>query len=524
MGFLRSLRLGFAARLGLATSALIVVVCVTQSWILARRDLDYVRRYLTDRGRSAGEQLAIDAETAMLTGRVGVLRQLADQARIRNGITYARFFDRQGLLLVSTGPIASGDDTWEFRAPVVIHDPAKPRSRLPFVPAAGGEVAGTVAVGISLEPLEALRRRTVTTATLVTTLFTLIAVLGAVLLARAITRPLKAIAAAAHALARGDLAVRADASSDDEIGRLAASFNAMVDGVRQSHTALEQKVAELEEANRLKAEFVATVSHELRTPLNVIIGYADMLAEGTELSDEQATMIGAIRRYSTLQRDLITNVLDFSRLSSGRVSFHVERFPLAPLLQEVQALHAGRARTPAVRLTVAAETAIGTIETDRVKLLEVLHNLVDNALKFTEAGTVAVVARAGPGPDRVTIEVRDSGAGIPAGELGTIFEPFRQVGASSTRETGGVGLGLSIVKQLVDALGGKVSVASRLGEGSTFRVELPCRLPGAPERTDEPLPAAVVALDEVNRNAAAFPTRAHPLGTRARTGPRAVKS
>src|SRR6185369_12541507 len=105
-------------------------------------------RYLTDRGRSAGEQLASEAETAMLTGRLGLLRQLADQARIRSGITYARFFDRQGLLLVSTGPIATGPDTWEFRAPIHVHDPAAPRSALPFVRPTGGEVAGTVAVGV----------------------------------------------------------------------------------------------------------------------------------------------------------------------------------------------------------------------------------------------------------------------------------------------------------------------------------------------------------------------------------------
>src|SRR5439155_12405886 len=140
------------------------------------------------------------------------------------------------------------------------------------------------------------------------------------------------------------------------------------------------------------------------------------------------------------------------------------------------------------------------------------------------AGTVAVVARAGPGPRRLTIEVRDSGPGIPPEELDTIFEAFRQLGASSTRETGGVGLGLSIGKQLVDALGGKVSVTSRVGEGSTFRVELPCQLPGAPEHPAEPLPAAVAALDDVNRNAAAFPTRARSLGARGRRGPRAVKS
>ena len=540
--------LGFTTRLGLATSALIVVVSVAQSWILAQRDQAHVRSYLTERGRTMSEYLAREAGSSLLAGNLDALHQLAEQARAEKGVVYSRFFDRQGLMLVSVGtppggaapprptkvgeivgPIPIGTDVWEFQAPVVALDLAQHRRSSSIAAtarlgAAPGEPAGTVTVGISLESLEALRRRTFTAATLSTALFNLLAVLGAVLLARAITRPLHALATAADTIARGDFNARVKVSGRDELGGLARSFNAMVESLARSRTALEEKVSELQKANRLKSEFLATISHELRTPLNVIIGYVEMLNEGGggALTTQQSEMLGAIRRYSKLQLDLITNVLDFSRLSSGKISFHVERFALAPLLTEVQALGGARMRNPRLGLLVQVDPDVPALETDRIKLQEIVRNLVDNAVKFTEQGTIKVVARRGEEPGTITIEVSDTGTGIRPEDVRYIFDPFHQIGESSTRRTGGVGLGLSIVKQLVDALGGTVSVSSRLGEGSTFRVDLPCRLPGRDEDT------AVAALDDVTRNAAtlpqpALPPRARPPARAARGGERGAK-
>jgi len=510
--------LGFGARLGLATSLLVFVVSVTQSWVLARRDLDNVRRYLTDRGRTVSESLARDAARSMATGNVDALRSLAEHARAQSGVTYTRFFDVHGLLLASVGlapasavrvapqpggreagPIPIAADTWEFQAPIF----------------SGAALAGSVSIGVSLEALQEIRERTLKTATMFTPLFILAATLGALLLARAITHPLHLLSRAADTIARGDFATRVPVHSEDEVGALARSFNAMVESLAESRRSLEEKVEELERANHLKSEFLATISHELRTPLNVIIGYADMLTEDGDGSadPERAEIIAGIRRYSQLQLELITSILDFSRLSSGRISFHIAPFALAPALAEIQALYAGRLRGPRVRLKTTVDRRVPELETDRTKLQEIVRNLVDNAVKFTDEGVIAVSATM-PRAAWVRIEVTDTGTGIADADVKAIFDAFHQIGESSTRRTGGIGLGLSIVKQLVEALGGTISVTSRLGEGSTFRVDVPCVLPMNGEPA--PTPAAEDILDDVARTAATLPAETGALRRPAR--------
>src|SRR5262249_37222983 len=184
-----------------------------------------------------------------------------------------------------------------------------------------------------------------------------------------------------------------------EIGQLAGSFNSMVDSLRRSAT-LEEKVRELQEVSRLKSEFLATMSHELRTPLHVIIGYTEMLTAGAggDVTSEQAEMLEAVWRYSKLQLELITNVLDYTRLVSGKMSFRVERFAIAPLLEEIQAMHRARMRDGGVVVTVAVDSAVPELETDRIKLHEIVRNLVDNAMRATTHGSIAVRAACGAAP------------------------------------------------------------------------------------------------------------------------------
>jgi signal transduction histidine kinase len=213
----------------------------------------------------------------------------------------------------------------------------------------------------------------------------------------------------------------------------------------------------------------------------------------------QVEMLTTIDRYSRNQLDLITSILDFTRLNSGKVSLNVERFPLVPLLTDIEMHHSVRLRSTGVALSVTVDPELGEVETDRVKLQEIVRNLVDNAVKFTKQGMISVRACLAK-PGWLGIDVADSGPGIPPEEIENIFEAFRQLGSSSTRSTGGVGLGLSIVRQLSEALGGSVSVTSTVGEGSVFRVVIPC----IPPETAAAGATAAAALSVAGGNTKAF--------------------
>jgi PAS domain S-box-containing protein len=231
---------------------------------------------------------------------------------------------------------------------------------------------------------------------------------------------------------------------------------------------------ELKRANRIKEDFVGTMSHELRTPLNVIMGYTQLMAEETfgSLTAEQADVLERISKNTTDLLDLINATLDLSRLQNQqRLSLTVQEIRGAELLAELESEMRQLQRKPSVGLQWQIMPTLPSLYTDKVKLKMVLKNLITNALKFTDAGLITVSAR--PQQGGVEFGVTDTGIGIPREALSIIFEPFRQVDGSSTRRHGGVGLGLYIVRQLVELLGGTVTVESEVGSGSTFRVWIP---------------------------------------------------
>jgi PAS domain S-box-containing protein len=239
-------------------------------------------------------------------------------------------------------------------------------------------------------------------------------------------------------------------------------------------------VDELERANRLKSEFVATMSHELRTPLNIILGYHSLLLDGTfgDLAPEQHDSIERADRNARALLELITATLDMSRLESGQLPFDLREFHLAELLCEIDAETRDLQRKPAVRFAWEPVPVLPPLHSDPSKIKVVVKNLVGNAVKFTDAGTITV--RAGRAGDGVEICVSDTGRGIAPDLLPVIFEPFRQATAD---HRGGVGLGLYIVRRLLGELGGSVAVDSEPGRGSTFRVWVPLRSTLTPRNT-----------------------------------------
>jgi signal transduction histidine kinase/DNA-binding response OmpR family regulator len=232
-------------------------------------------------------------------------------------------------------------------------------------------------------------------------------------------------------------------------------------------------VEELERASRIKSEFVATVSHELRTPLNVVMGYTDLLIDGT-FGDLNAEQLDVLRRIGDRARgllELINATLDLSRLEAGRVTVDLWPVDLEELIGRVRYELSDFETKPGVALIWEVAPGLAQPSTDEAKLKVVLKNLITNALKFTDRGSVTVgVKSAGQG---IELSVVDTGIGIAPEQLSVVFEAFRQGDSSSTRRYGGVGLGLYIVRRLVVLLGGTIEVESEPGRGSSFRVWIP---------------------------------------------------
>jgi signal transduction histidine kinase len=251
-------------------------------------------------------------------------------------------------------------------------------------------------------------------------------------------------------------------------------------------------VAELDRANRVKGDFVASMSHELRTPLNVIIGYSDLLVDQIfgELEPEQRETVRRIGEQGRELLELVNTTLDMSKLESGNLPIVLQEVDLVDLLAEIELEAQLSRRNAALSVSWDVEPQLPKAWSDPLKLKIVIKNLLLNALKFTDEG--GVVVRAATSDGGVEVVVSDSGIGIAPDMIPCIFEAFRQGDHGEIRR-GGVGLGLHIVRRLLDMLGGTIEVESELRRGSTFRVWLPARvleLTPRPSRSAPPQPAA----------------------------------
>jgi signal transduction histidine kinase len=231
----------------------------------------------------------------------------------------------------------------------------------------------------------------------------------------------------------------------------------------------------MEEANRAKAEFLATISHELRTPLNAIVGYADLLGMGVVNSDPERgkEYVGRIGIAARHLAELIEEVLAFSRLESGREVVSSIRVSLGDLLDEIRVIAEPLAEDKKIQLDVHAPEEPIEVVTDARKLRQILLNIVGNAIKFTAEGGVTVESALEG--EFFVLRVSDTGIGIDQDHIDRIFEPFWQVEQGTTRNVGGTGLGLTVTKRFVDLLGGSMQVDSEPGKGTTISIRLPIR-------------------------------------------------
>jgi len=350
-------------------------------------------------------------------------------------------------------------------------------------------------------------------------------------IARRMTAPITRLKSAAHALERGEFdpeALSPIATRNDELGELAHSFQNMAHTITQREQSLaelnenlEQTIqsrtaqlaqavtdaqnarAHAEQANQTKSEFLANMSHELRTPMNAIIGYSEMLIEEAEAAKKPHIVadLQKIRNAGKHLLDLINDILDLSKVEAGKMPLYIEQFDVREMLGEVVTTIAPLVEKNQNTLDLHFADDLGTMHADVTKVRQTLFNLLGNATKFTEKGTVTFEARretvpadsdatpangapkvAGKGDsatdltERLVFVVRDTGIGMTPDQLGRIFEAFMQADSSTTRKYGGTGLGLPISRNFCLLMGGDLLVESEYGKGSTFTIVLPAKV------------------------------------------------
>jgi signal transduction histidine kinase len=305
--------------------------------------------------------------------------------------------------------------------------------------------------------------------------FIIAMIVGNLVLVRYIFAPMETLQKGTIQIGKGDLSHRIMFPRNDEIAMVGDAFNEMARKLNLREMALSDALKQAVEANRFKSQILAHVSHDLRTPLGSIIGYSEILNEEVDgrLNPEQKEMVLGIFANGSRLLSMVNTLLNQAQLESGELKLTENNFECHKLLEGLHAAHDMLAGNKG--LSLETEVKPGTpdvLHGDLLRLQLVLGNLVENAIKFTQVGGVKVTLFC-PDSDHWAFEVLDTGVGIPLPAQEYIFDPFRQVDGSITRKHGGVGLGLSIVKQLVELMGGVITVQSEIGKGSRFLVTMP---------------------------------------------------
>jgi signal transduction histidine kinase len=330
---------------------------------------------------------------------------------------------------------------------------------------------------------------------------------------RVILRPIRQLRAIANNVAEGNLDIRSAISTGDEYEKLADAFNNMLDRLqttqdklRQTNKQLDTKIAELSQrnielfkANKLKSEFLANMSHEFRTPLNAILGFAQVLREKPGLLKKDRGQKYAENIIASGNRllNMINDLLDLAKTRAGRIQLHIEEISLPELCKKLIASFSLLTKKKKIKVKLTTDPDLPVLTTDAGKVQQILYNFLSNAVKFTpQRGRIEMRASWAPahggarenpeletpGSDAPTagrfvrISVSDTGCGIAEPDQEKIFEKFRQVDGSITRESAGSGLGLAISKELADMLAGSIGLESAAGKGSTFWLDIPVTL------------------------------------------------
>jgi two-component system, NarL family, sensor histidine kinase BarA len=510
--FRQSLRFRLSILVGFSILLVVMVTAVVSAWHNFDREIDNHRALLEGAGSvyvaALSDSVAARDRQAALSSLRGV-RHLPNVRQtdivLVDGQTFAQLGSGAMLVRQSGDPDSmSRSQVWSARF-----------LRFEFPIVRGGKTIATLGMLSDISVM----RRAVIDSLLFTGATAFIAILFGVSIAQALiarmTRPLRQLTAQ---MSRFGMDGNADlpriSGGQDETGILANAFNDMITGIRDRDLRIARHMETLEEtvevrtrdlrlardesqaANAAKSDFLATMSHEIRTPMNGMLVMAEMLSSA-DLSSRHRRYADIICRSGKGLLTIINDILDLSKIESGNLL--LESIPVSPetLAIDVVSLFSEKARESQLELSAYVSPRVPELLMgDPTRLNQIMTNLVNNALKFTETGGVLICLDSHQsdvsGMVRLIVEVEDTGIGIPEDRIDSIFDSFSQADQTTTRQYGGTGLGLSVCRKLVTAMGGQIFVNSKPGEGSTFRVEIDTPVAtAAPETKSYPLRISV---------------------------------
>ncbi|MEN8259154.1 MAG: ATP-binding protein [Pseudomonadota bacterium] len=517
--------------LGIVPAILMMLALMAYDIHIRVNDLEFT---LKERGHTIARQLATACVYGVFSGNHQILQNLADATLLEKDVTEVSIIDNSGKSLGLSRVNSSPHDEFEetFSAPVIINpirfgrgDEIESLFQNPAEETLPQEL-GSVRVKLSLSNTYDYERLILRNSILITLAGLIVSGLVANRMGRKVSTPILNLTDAVDAISEGNLQTRADFQAEAELGELRNGFNAMAEELQKNHdnlkvqidnatlklqetlASLEVKNLHLEQArkiaeaqNEIKSQFLAHMSHEIRTPMNGVIGFAELLSK-TPLSIEQRDQLHLIERSAKNLLSIINEILDLSKLESGKFNLNISEFELRPYIEDAIALLTPKAKTVEIIQYIDQRTP-AFIEGDPLRIQQVITNLLGNALKFTRKGRIVVRLRphAKNGRSFILFSVSDTGCGIRDGDRESLFSPFLQLSGFAIEKERGTGLGLVISKNIIERMGGTINVASRQGVGSTFWFALPITVSGPPPGSDYPFRAGLVDSCPIRRKA-----------------------
>jgi len=511
----------------LITSLLpLTLLCIVLASYMISSQRAVLLANLHNTGSIAAQQISSNAEFAVYSNNRKMLRDLGESVLDIPAVNGLLFFNASQNTSVAIGEldpdmIASPqkyefgkpvyrDHNWYFYSRVILTPPALEDYDEGQQPAP--DVLGWVVVSLTDEILEEQYREGIFAIVLVSTLGLLMAAWLSMRIGRSISRPVELLTGVVESMEAGSLNNLAVEAGPVEVRKLASGINQLATTVRQSNVRMQSEVArataqlqitliELEEAMEAQDQFLARMSHELRTPLTAVIGFSKLLSIETD-AQKRDENLRIINMSSNMLLTMIDDILEFSKARAGGFTLEKVPFYIESWITDLMSIQRQRAEEKGLTLSYTIDKAVPqALVGDPVRFTQVISNLLSNAIKFTDAGSINVTIRCLSNRDgKVTLDcsVADTGKGIEEAKIPTLFDPFSQEDTSINRRFGGAGLGLSICKNLVQAMGGQIQVRSKVGQGSTF--SFTCQLSVSTAPNAEALVGAsrdIVATEDV---------------------------